>query len=140
MFTTFCAIGLLNAQLLDRTFSLSRRLKVSPGPFHHYLSFPLIHSISASGLVLFLLCGVQVLLDLARGLFEETASLDAMMSKVMKEAQELIPCEHCTIIIVDQENTEVSAEQAYLQLEYNRRRSKMLLQSAQYIICAMFCC
>lgn len=29
MFMTFCAIGLLNAQLLDRTFSLSRRLKVS---------------------------------------------------------------------------------------------------------------
>ena len=28
MFMTFCAIGLLNAQLLDQTFFLSRRLKV----------------------------------------------------------------------------------------------------------------
>ena len=50
---------------------------------------------------------LQVLLDLARGLFEETASLDAMMSQVMKEAQELIPCEHCTVVILDQEDKEV---------------------------------
>lgn len=50
---------------------------------------------------------LQVLLDLARGLFEETSSLEAMMTKVMKEAQHLIPCEHCTIIVLDQENQEV---------------------------------
>ena len=50
---------------------------------------------------------LQVLLDLARGLFEETASLDAMMSQVMKEAQDLIPCEHCTVVILDQEDKEV---------------------------------
>lgn len=25
----------------------------------------------------------------------------------MTDAQELIPCEHCTVIIIDQENTEV---------------------------------
>ena len=49
----------------------------------------------------------QILLDLARGLFEETASLDAMMTQVMKEAQELIPCEHCTVVILDQEDKEV---------------------------------
>ena len=48
-----------------------------------------------------------MLLDLARGLFEETASLDAMMSKVMKDALELIHCEHCTVVTIDQENTEV---------------------------------
>ena len=32
--------------------------------------------------------------------------MDAMMSKMMKDAQELIPCEHCTVIVIDQE-TEV---------------------------------
>ena len=49
-----------------------------------------------------------MLLDLARGLFEEAASLDAMMSQVMKEAQQLLPCEHCTVIILDQEEKEVT--------------------------------
>ena len=29
------------------------------------------------------------------------------MSQVMKEAQELIPCEHCTVVILDQEDKEV---------------------------------
>ena len=52
----------------------------------------------------------QVLLDLARGLFEETSSLEAMMTQVMREAQHLIPCEHCTIIVLDQENQEVGWE------------------------------
>lgn len=32
MFMTFCAVGLLNSQLLDRTLYLSRRLRVRPYP------------------------------------------------------------------------------------------------------------
>ena len=60
---------------------------------------------------------LQVLLDLARGLFEETASLDAMMTQVMKEAQQLIPCEHCTVIILDQENEEVHVLYTLLLIE-----------------------
>ena len=43
LFMTFCAIGLLNAQLLDRTFCLTRRLKVglsSPTELHvHVYTF-----------------------------------------------------------------------------------------------------
>lgn len=58
-----------------------------------------------------------MLLDLARGLFEETASLDAMMTQVMKEAQQLIPCEHCTVIILDQENEEVHVLYTLLLIE-----------------------
>ena len=64
---------------------------------------------------------LQVLLDLARGLFEETASLDAMMSKVMKDALELIPCEHCTVVTIDQENTEVG-EVYYLSYDCSVQR------------------
>ena len=42
LFMTFCAIGLLNAQLLDRTFCLSRRLKVglsSPTELHVHVQY-----------------------------------------------------------------------------------------------------
>ena len=35
------------------------------------------------------------------------------MTQVMREAQHLIPCEHCTIIVLDQENQEVGWERMY---------------------------
>lgn len=43
--------------------------------------------------------------------------MDAMMTKVMKESQELIPCEHCTVVIIDQENTEVHSIGANREIE-----------------------
>ena len=49
----------------------------------------------------------QVLLQLARGLFEDTTSLEVVMRKIMVESQELVPCERCTVMLIDQENKEV---------------------------------
>ena len=49
----------------------------------------------------------QVLLQLTRGLFEDTTSLELMMKKIMLESQELIPCQHCTVMLVNQESKEV---------------------------------
>lgn len=92
-FLTFCAIGLINAQLLDQSFAVSRRL--------------------------------QVLLQLARGLFEDTTSTEVMVRKVMLESQELIPCEHCTVLLLDQtEKTEVKFSRAF-QVDHQ----KVLVQS-----------
>ena len=46
----------------------------------------------------------QVLLQLARGLFEDTTSLEVVVRKIMVESQELVPCERCTVMLIDQEN------------------------------------
>ena len=59
---------------------------------------------------------LQVLLQLARGLFEETTSLEAMMQKVMLESLELIPCERCTVLLIDQEKQEVDSSLSALSL------------------------
>ena len=48
----------------------------------------------------------QVLLQLTRGLFEDTTSLELMMRKIMLESQELIPCQHCTVMLINQESKE----------------------------------
>ena len=43
----------------------------------------------------------QGLLGLARGIFEDTTSLSVMIKKIMLQAQELIPCEMCRVLLVD---------------------------------------
>ena len=52
---------------------------------------------------------LQVLLQLARDLFEDTTNLEVMMKKVMMESMELIPSERCSVMLIDQDMSEVSA-------------------------------
>ena len=48
-----------------------------------------------------------MLLNLARDLFEDTTNLDLMMKKVMIESMELIPSEKCSVMLIDQDRSEV---------------------------------
>ena len=50
---------------------------------------------------------LQVLLQLARDLFEDTTNLEVMMKKVMMESMELIPSERCSVMLIDQDKKEV---------------------------------
>ena len=43
----------------------------------------------------------QILLGLARGLFEDTTCMETLIKKIMVEAKELIPCEVCRVLLVN---------------------------------------
>ncbi|XP_037793499.1 LOW QUALITY PROTEIN: cGMP-specific 3',5'-cyclic phosphodiesterase-like [Penaeus monodon] len=48
--------------------------------------------------------GIQsesLLLQLARGIFEEQTSLDRLVTKIMTEARELLKCERCSVFLLD---------------------------------------
>ena len=62
-------------------------------------------------LVTWLICfPSQILLHLAKGLFEDTTKLEVVINKVMQQSMELIPCESCTVLLLDQDCKEVSRE------------------------------
>ncbi|XP_064603088.1 cGMP-specific 3',5'-cyclic phosphodiesterase-like isoform X2 [Liolophura sinensis] len=44
----------------------------------------------------------QMLLTLARGIFEEQANLENLVQKIMIEAQDLLKCERCTVFLTDE--------------------------------------
>ena len=92
LYVTFCAIGLINARLFQQTILQSKRLEVCP----RYATIMLI-STSNSLLQTY----SQGLLGLARGIFEDTTNLSVMIRKIMLEAQELIPCKTCRVLLVD---------------------------------------
>lgn len=43
----------------------------------------------------------QVLLHLAKGLFEDTTKLEVVINKMMQQSMELIPCECCAVLLLD---------------------------------------
>lgn len=43
------------------------------------------------------------MLDLAKGLFEDTTSLEVVINKVMKQSIELIPCQSCSVLLLDKD-------------------------------------
>lgn len=45
----------------------------------------------------------QILLNLARSIFEEQNNLECLVTKIMKEAKELLKCERCAVFLVDLE-------------------------------------
>lgn len=49
---------------------------------------------------------LQVLLQLARDLFEDTTNLEVMMKKVMMESMELIPSERCSVMLIDMDRND----------------------------------
>ncbi|KXJ28648.1 cGMP-specific 3',5'-cyclic phosphodiesterase [Exaiptasia diaphana] len=44
----------------------------------------------------------QVLLQLAKGIFEEQSNLDQCVHNIMEEAQELLNCERCMVFLIDE--------------------------------------
>jgi cGMP-specific 3',5'-cyclic phosphodiesterase len=45
----------------------------------------------------------QILLNLARSIFEEQTNLECLVTKIMMEARELLKCERCAVFLMDQE-------------------------------------
>lgn len=42
-----------------------------------------------------------MLLNLARGVFEEQTNLDQLIKKIMLDAQGLLKCERCSVYLID---------------------------------------
>ncbi|XP_022172557.1 cGMP-specific 3',5'-cyclic phosphodiesterase isoform X1 [Myzus persicae] len=75
-YLTFCAIGIQNAQLFEKSIQEFQRN--------------------------------QMLLSLARSIFEEQNNLDCLVSKIMTQARDLIKCERCVVFLLDLECEEAS--------------------------------
>jgi len=45
----------------------------------------------------------QILLNLASSIFEEQNNLECLVTKIMKEARDLLKCERCAVFLVDLE-------------------------------------
>ena len=43
----------------------------------------------------------QILLNLARSIFEEQNNLECLVTKIMTEARELLKCERCAVFLMD---------------------------------------
>ncbi|KAK9879966.1 hypothetical protein WA026_008477 [Henosepilachna vigintioctopunctata] len=50
----------------------------------------------------------QILLNLARSIFEEQNNLECLVTKIMKQAQDLLNCERCTVYLMDLDLGEAS--------------------------------
>nr|Q298P4.3 RecName: Full=cGMP-specific 3',5'-cyclic phosphodiesterase; Flags: Precursor [Drosophila pseudoobscura pseudoobscura] len=50
----------------------------------------------------------QILLNLARSIFEEQNNLECLVTKIMTEARELLNCERCSVFLVDLDCCEAS--------------------------------
>lgn len=48
----------------------------------------------------------QILLALARSIFEEQSNLECLVTKIMTEARELLKCERCAVFILDTDHCE----------------------------------
>ena len=67
---------------------------------------------------------VQVLLDLARTIFEEQSTLHNIVHKIMMITQSLLQCERCSVLLVDPTskviNSKVSSPQAQLRKKWHK--------------------
>lgn len=59
----------------------------------------------------------QILLNLARSIFEEQNNLECLVTKIMKEARDLLKCERCAVFLVDLECCEAVSELYFLSFE-----------------------
>ncbi|XP_056638764.1 cGMP-specific 3',5'-cyclic phosphodiesterase [Diorhabda sublineata] len=50
----------------------------------------------------------QILLNLARSIFEEQSNLECLVTKIMREAQDLLKCERCAVYLLDLDCCEAS--------------------------------
>ncbi|XP_053619879.1 cGMP-specific 3',5'-cyclic phosphodiesterase-like isoform X1 [Plodia interpunctella] len=57
----------------------------------------------------------QILLALARSIFEEQSNLECLVTKIMTEARELLKCDRCAVFILDTDHCESSHLERILQ-------------------------
>lgn len=61
---------------------------------------------------------LQMLLSLARSIFEEQNNLDCLVSKIMTQARDLIKCERCVVFLLDLECEEAVSILCYYFIIY----------------------
>ncbi|XP_059219754.1 cGMP-specific 3',5'-cyclic phosphodiesterase [Stomoxys calcitrans] len=73
----------------------------------------------------------QILLNLARSIFEEQNNLECLVTKIMTEARVLLKCERCSVFLVDLDCCEASHLEKIIEKpnEMQRRLSRSILSS-----------
>ncbi|XP_075148817.1 phosphodiesterase 6 [Haematobia irritans] len=74
----------------------------------------------------------QILLNLARSIFEEQNNLECLVTKIMTEARVLLKCERCAVFLVDLDCCEASHLEKIIEKpnEIQRRLSRSILSSS----------
>ena len=63
-------------------------------------------------------CVLQILLQLTKGLFEDTTRLGVVMKKVMQQSLELIPSERCAVLLIDQDDSKEVQQTLHVSIPY----------------------
>lgn len=61
----------------------------------------------------------QILLNLARSIFEEQNNLECLVTKIMTEARELLKCERCAVFLMDLDCCEAVRFFVYLRTTFS---------------------
>ncbi|VVC90283.1 unnamed protein product, partial [Leptidea sinapis] len=69
----------------------------------------------------------QILLALARSIFEEQSNLECLVTKIMTEARELLKCERCAVFILDTDHCESSHLERIVQRPGGQRSGNLAL-------------
>ncbi|XP_073963396.1 cGMP-specific 3',5'-cyclic phosphodiesterase-like isoform X2 [Choristoneura fumiferana] len=69
----------------------------------------------------------QILLALARSIFEEQSNLECLVTKIMTEARELLKCERCAVFILDTDHCESSHLERIVQRPGGERTTTLAL-------------
>ncbi|XP_041985200.1 cGMP-specific 3',5'-cyclic phosphodiesterase-like isoform X2 [Aricia agestis] len=69
----------------------------------------------------------QILLALARSIFEEQSNLECLVTKIMTEARELLKCERCAVFILDTDHCESSHLERIVQRPGGRKSGTLAL-------------
>ncbi|KAI8118322.1 5'-cyclic phosphodiesterase, cGMP-specific 3' [Lucilia cuprina] len=76
----------------------------------------------------------QILLNLARSIFEEQNNLECLVTKIMTEARELLKCERCSVFLVDLDCCEASHLEKIIEKpnEIQRRLSRSIKSTESF--------
>jgi cGMP-specific 3',5'-cyclic phosphodiesterase len=69
---------------------------------------------------------LQILLNLARSIFEEQNNLQCLVTKIMTEARDLLKCEQCAVFLLDTECCEAVSGQDNIEVDSQQVGSKAL--------------
>ncbi|XP_037950287.1 cGMP-specific 3',5'-cyclic phosphodiesterase [Teleopsis dalmanni] len=76
----------------------------------------------------------QILLNLARSIFEEQNNLECLVTKIMTEARELLKCERCSVFLVDLDCCEASHLEKIIEKpnQNDRKINRAILSSESF--------
>jgi len=78
----------------------------------------------------------QLLLSLARSLFQEQSSLDRLITTIIREAKDMLKCERCTVFLLDLKIYEELEEEAWQVKDFLSQPSLVSTTSTSPSICS----